>query len=149
MDDEIIQVLMLKQSAIQKPTKFHEPHCRRSFSTGLRSWLMSYRVCVSTGPGGGVGTRGPYHELGRSDAWLGRDLQLGDPSAQTRPSLHGGILRTALYSPGRSRWATWTAQDMQAWVYRAPKEPGSGQCFIYSPSCAFPALTGQGNRLSK
>jgi hypothetical protein len=41
MDDEIIQVLMLNESAIQKPTKFHGPHCRRSFSTGLRSWFVS------------------------------------------------------------------------------------------------------------
>src|ERR1700759_1980216 len=28
-------------SPIQKPTKFHAPHCRRSGSTGFRSWLMS------------------------------------------------------------------------------------------------------------
>lgn len=37
MDEEIIQVLMLKESAIQKPTKFQGPHWRRSFSTGFKS----------------------------------------------------------------------------------------------------------------
>ena len=41
MDDEIIQVLMLNESAIQKPTKFQGPHWRRSGSTGLRSWLVN------------------------------------------------------------------------------------------------------------
>lgn len=41
MEELIIQVLMLKLSAIQKPTKFHAFHCRRSGSTGLRSWLVS------------------------------------------------------------------------------------------------------------
>ncbi|OAA43766.1 hypothetical protein NOR_04341 [Metarhizium rileyi] len=29
----------------------------------------------------GSGTRGAYHELGRSDTWLGRDFQYLDPSA--------------------------------------------------------------------
>lgn len=37
MEELIIQVLMLKLSAIQNPTKFHAFHCRRSGSTGLRS----------------------------------------------------------------------------------------------------------------
>jgi hypothetical protein len=37
MAELIIQVLMLKESAIQKPTKFHGPHWRRAGSTGLRS----------------------------------------------------------------------------------------------------------------
>lgn len=32
---------MLNESAIQKPTKFQGPHCRRAFSTGLRSWFVS------------------------------------------------------------------------------------------------------------
>jgi hypothetical protein len=41
MEDEIIHVLMLKESAIQKPTKFHAPHCRRAGSTGLRSWFVN------------------------------------------------------------------------------------------------------------
>jgi hypothetical protein len=41
MDDEIIHVLMLNESAIQKPTKFQAPHCRRAGSTGLRSLLVS------------------------------------------------------------------------------------------------------------
>lgn len=45
MDEEIIHVLMLNESAIQKPTKFQARHCRRSFSTGLRSWLVSWRPC--------------------------------------------------------------------------------------------------------
>lgn len=41
MEELIIQVLMLKLSAIQKPTKFHAFHCRRAGSTDLRSWLVS------------------------------------------------------------------------------------------------------------
>lgn len=46
MDELIIQVLMLKESAIQKPTKFHDFHCRRSCSTGFRSWLVSISCAV-------------------------------------------------------------------------------------------------------
>lgn len=42
MEDEIIHVLMLNESAIQKPTKFHGPHWRRAGSTGLRSRLTSW-----------------------------------------------------------------------------------------------------------
>jgi len=34
LDEAIIQVLMLKESAIQKPTKFQGPHCLRAGSTG-------------------------------------------------------------------------------------------------------------------
>lgn len=41
IEDEIIQVLMLKLSAIQKPTKFHAFHWRLAGSTGFRSWLVS------------------------------------------------------------------------------------------------------------
>lgn len=44
IEDDIIHVLMLKESAIQKPTKFHGPHCLRSFSTGFKSWLVSYEL---------------------------------------------------------------------------------------------------------
>lgn len=36
MEEEIIQVLMLNESAIQKATKFHGPHWRRAGSTGRR-----------------------------------------------------------------------------------------------------------------
>lgn len=46
MELEIIQVLMLKESAIQKPTKFQGPHWRRSGSTGLRSRLVSMSWAV-------------------------------------------------------------------------------------------------------
>ena len=44
MDDEIIHVLMLNESATQKATKFQGPHCRRANSTGLRSWFVNYEV---------------------------------------------------------------------------------------------------------
>lgn len=37
IDDEIIQVLILNESATQKPTKFQVPHSRLCLSTGLRS----------------------------------------------------------------------------------------------------------------
>lgn len=41
MDEEIIHVLMLNESAIQNATKFQGPHCRRSGSTGFKSWFVS------------------------------------------------------------------------------------------------------------
>jgi len=41
MEDEIIHVLMLNESAIQKPTKFQGPHWRRAGSTGFRSWFVN------------------------------------------------------------------------------------------------------------
>lgn len=41
MEELIIHVLMLNESATQKPTKFHAFHWRRSCSTGFRSWLVS------------------------------------------------------------------------------------------------------------
>lgn len=41
MDEEIIHVLMLNESAIQNATKFQGPHCRSSLGTGLRSSLFS------------------------------------------------------------------------------------------------------------
>lgn len=46
MELEIIQVFMLNESAIQKPTKFQAPHWRRSGSTGLRSRLVSMSCAV-------------------------------------------------------------------------------------------------------
>lgn len=46
MELEIIHVFMLKESAIQKPTKFQAPHCRRSGSTGFRSRLVSMSWAV-------------------------------------------------------------------------------------------------------
>src|SRR5437763_15379837 len=39
--EAIIQVLILKESAIQKKTKFRAPHWRRSDSTGFKSWFVS------------------------------------------------------------------------------------------------------------
>lgn len=41
MEDEIIHVLMLNESAIQKATKFQGPHWRRPGSTGFKSWFVS------------------------------------------------------------------------------------------------------------
>lgn len=41
MEDEIIQVLILNESATQKATKFQGPHWRRSGSTGFRSWFVN------------------------------------------------------------------------------------------------------------
>lgn len=38
---EIIHVLMLNESAIQKATKCHAPHCLRAGSTGFKSSLLS------------------------------------------------------------------------------------------------------------
>jgi hypothetical protein len=38
----IIHVLMLKLSAIQNPTKFQAPHCRRSGSTWCYSSALSF-----------------------------------------------------------------------------------------------------------
>jgi len=46
LDDEIIQVLTLKESAIQKATKLRLRHCRLSGSTGLRSSLASISCAV-------------------------------------------------------------------------------------------------------
>jgi hypothetical protein len=40
-EDAIIHVLMLKESAIQKPTKFHGPHCLLASSTGSTYQRMS------------------------------------------------------------------------------------------------------------
>ena len=42
MEELIIHVLMLKESATQKPTKFQGPHWRRSGSTGLRSLFVNW-----------------------------------------------------------------------------------------------------------
>ena len=42
MAEEIIQVLILKESATQNATKFHGPHCRSWLGTGLRSSLLSW-----------------------------------------------------------------------------------------------------------
>ena len=42
MEEEIIHVLMLNESAIQKATKFQGPHFRRCRSTGFRSPLTSW-----------------------------------------------------------------------------------------------------------
>lgn len=47
---DIIQVLMLKQSAIQKATKFLDRHIRRSGSTGFRSSFVSIS-CALLSPG--------------------------------------------------------------------------------------------------
>lgn len=50
LEDDIIHVLMLKESEIQKFTKFIEPHRRRSGSTGFKSSLASMS-CVCVRPG--------------------------------------------------------------------------------------------------
>lgn len=42
MDELIIQVLILNESAIQKPTKFQELHWRRAGSTGFRSSFVNW-----------------------------------------------------------------------------------------------------------
>lgn len=47
IDDEIIHVLILKESAIQNPTKFHFPHWRREGSTIVRSETYP-RKCLVT-----------------------------------------------------------------------------------------------------
>jgi hypothetical protein len=47
MDEEIIHVLMLNESAIQKPTKFQAPHCRRAGSTGFKSLFVNCRHRIS------------------------------------------------------------------------------------------------------
>lgn len=48
--EEIIQVLMLNESAIQKATKLRPRHWRRSGSTGFRSWFASIN-CAFVRPG--------------------------------------------------------------------------------------------------
>lgn len=49
MEEPIIHVLMLKQSATQKPTKFHGPQTLRATSTGFRSSLISLRRKIVSG----------------------------------------------------------------------------------------------------
>lgn len=51
MAEEIIHVLILKESAIQKATKFQEPHCRRSGSTGCQTSAQCSLIVLHGMPG--------------------------------------------------------------------------------------------------
>ena len=89
MDEEIIHVLMLNESAIQNPTKFHGPHWRRSGSTGLRSWFVSYgEAPVTVSPAlchiGRVARPGGEHEWAES--------QLGKGERDEGRNARGGIM---------------------------------------------------------
>lgn len=71
-------MLMLNESATQKPTKFQAPHWRRSCSTGFKSWFVNWE-CGGQLPI--ADTRDirreiSHHQLGGRQARLGFDGQL-------------------------------------------------------------------------
>ena len=104
MADEIIHVLMLNESAIQKPTKFHGPHCRRATSTGLRSWFVSWqRGDVSTT----VDRRGR-----KVDRVWGKTLPSAGPSSgQVRPQRRACQLFFEAWDSSTPWWAVFERQQ--------------------------------------
>jgi hypothetical protein len=84
MDAEaIIQVLILKLSAIQNATKFLLRHCRRSGSTGFKSWFArsSCGTYVNTQLSHSAARQYRIH-LSIGKAWLALDGQYIGPVGQ-------------------------------------------------------------------
>ena len=93
MAEAIIQVLILKLSAIQNPTKFHAPHCRLSGSTGRFvslaptnlqdiSCLTRLQVMISE------------KQLGIGQAGLALDGDaIGEADAASSDRIHDGLVR--------------------------------------------------------
>ena len=98
MDDEIIHVLMLNESATQKPTKFQGPHVRRATSTGFRSWFVNWWE------GGWSAANCGDHGGGRED----QDARRHDEEARVR------TINWVLVSPGSDSTATLSAKRRSA-----------------------------------
>lgn len=75
-DEEIIHVLMLKESATQKPTKFQAPHCRRSGSTSRHVSKMKRKYEEDTNR---LEIMVEEHKLSRREVWLTLDGELVAP----------------------------------------------------------------------
>jgi hypothetical protein len=91
-DEEIIHVLMLKESATQKPTKFHAPHCRRAGSTFVS---LVWRQHSTTEYTDRLKVMVEEHKLGCGKVWLALNSKFAAPVSDlgTLGLLHTGTTR--------------------------------------------------------